>query len=126
MARRSCSQCESDESLDYLVAAGDSTNSYRPRLTLQPLSEALGLKLDLRFTHENCGALAKELRAQSHGKGILICWRHGEMPQLLRALGADPGKLLPWGGWPENEFGLVLKLRYGPDGRLISSETARM
>ena len=111
--------------LDYLVAAADSENSHRPRLTLEPLSKALRLKLDLRFTHQHCEDLAKELRAKEHGKHILICWRHGEMPQLLRALGADPARLLPDAKWPEHEFGWVVQLRYDHAGHLITDEIKR-
>jgi hypothetical protein len=112
-------------SLDYLLSAADSENSHRPRLTLEPLSKALGLKLDLRFTHQNCQDLVNALRSETHGKHILICWRHGEMPELLRAFGVNPVKLLPNGVWPENEFGWVLQLVFDHDGRVIPGKTLR-
>src|SRR5665213_3932729 len=35
--------------LDRLIAAADSMGSHRPRLTLEPLSQALGLPIDTRF-----------------------------------------------------------------------------
>jgi len=35
--------------LDYLFAGADAPNSHRPRLTIEPLSKALGLSIDTRF-----------------------------------------------------------------------------
>jgi phosphohistidine phosphatase SixA len=112
--------------LDYLVATADSASSERPRLTLEPLSKALGMKLDLRFKAKEDAKLAAELRAKPHGKNILICWHHGKIPDLAKALGADPAKLLPNGTWPDAEFGWILVLRYDGDGRLLPEQTKRI
>jgi broad specificity phosphatase PhoE len=112
--------------LDTLFAAADSNNSHRPRLTLEPLSQALGLPLDLRFKAAAPGELAAELRARSHGRQILICWHHGQIPALLQALGADPAKLLPGGKWPDDVFSWVIQLRYDQEGLLIPAETKRI
>ena len=106
-------------SLSYLVAAADSKNSQRPRLTVEPLSQALGLEPELKFTSLQSRELARELRTKPHGKCILICWRHGKIPDLLQALGVKPSKLLPHGIWPEDEYGWVLQLRYNHKGHLI-------
>jgi phosphohistidine phosphatase SixA len=111
---------------DYLVATADSASSERPRLTLEPLSKALGMKIDLRFKAKEDAQLAAELRAKPHGRNILICWHHGKIPDLARALGADPAKLLPDGRWPESEFGWILVLRYDGDGRLLPEQTRRI
>lgn len=112
--------------LDYLVAADDSEHSQRSRLTLEPLGQAIGLKPDLRFQARQPWELASELRSRSHGKTILICWHHREIPDLLRALGADPNRLLPQGEWPAQQFGWVLQLRYDHDGRLGRGSTKRI
>jgi hypothetical protein len=112
--------------LDYLVAADDSEHSQRSRLTLEPLAEAIGLKPDLRFQARQSLDLASELRSRSHGQTILICWHHREIPDLLRALGADPDRLLPHGQWPAQQFGWVLKLPYDHQGHLIGKETKRI
>src|ERR1700722_1599091 len=102
---------------DHLFAAADSKGSRRPRLTLTPLSEATGLRIDQRFTDKQFRELADDLRAKPHGRDILICWHHGEIPGLLHALGASPEELLPGGKWPDEVFGWVIQLRYGREGQ---------
>ncbi len=109
--------------LDYLVAADDSEHSQRSRLTLEPLGRAIGLKPDLRFQAKRPEELARELQSSPHGKTILVCWHHREIPDLLKALGADPARLLPDGQWPALQFGWVLELRYGHDGHLLPRKT---
>ena len=108
--------------LDYLFAAADSKASRRPRLTLEPTSKALGLAIDSRFADEQFGALADDIRTKLPGKHILLCWHHGEIPQLLQALGADPSQLLPKGKWPDDVFNWVLELRYDSNGRLADAK----
>jgi hypothetical protein len=112
--------------LDSLFASADSQNSHRPRLTLEPLSRALHLSLDTRFKDKRPELLADELKSKPHGKAILICWHHGKIPELLRALGADPGALLPGGRWPEAEFGWVIELRYDSEGKLRPEQCLRI
>jgi hypothetical protein len=112
--------------LDYLVAADDSEHSSRSRLTLEPLARSIGLKPDLRFQSKRPQDLVRELKARSHGKVILVCWHHGEIPELLRELGADPNRLLPEGEWPPEQFGWMLRLRYDDEGRLIRGQTKRI
>jgi hypothetical protein len=112
--------------LDYLFATADSKGSQRPRLTLEPLAAALGLKVDHRFKNKNFQELADEIQSKDHGKCMLICWHHGEIPELVRALGADPAKLLPDAKWPDREYGWVLQLRYDHEGRVIPGETVRV
>jgi hypothetical protein len=112
--------------LDCLIATADSNNSHRPRLTLEPLSKSLGLPLDTRYKNKESTQLAAELQARPHGRQILICWHHEQIPVLIQALGADPAKLLPGGKWPDNVFSWVIQLHYDPDGRLMPAETKRI
>jgi|SRR5437899_5740745 len=112
--------------IDSLIAAADSKQSRRPRLTLKPLSKALGLKIDTHFDDKDYFALAEDLQNKDHGKAILICWHHGPMPGLVQALGADPWTLLPGGRWPQGQFAWVLQLRFDHNGRLIPEETRRI
>jgi hypothetical protein len=112
--------------LDSLFATADSKNSRRPRLTLTPLSHALNMPLDTRFKDKDFQGLADDLQTNSHGKHILICWHHGAIPDLARALGADPGKLIPDGEWPANVFGWLIELRYDHDGKLMAGQCRRI
>jgi hypothetical protein len=109
-------------SVDCLYAGADSTNSVRPRLTLEPLSKATGLPLHLKVGTKDSEALVRELRAEAHGHHPLIAWRHGEIPALLTAFGASPEQLLPNGKWPDDVFDWVIMLNLGPDGQLSSAK----
>ena len=108
--------------LDCLIATADTRRSHRPRLTLEPLGKALGLAIDTRFTEGDAQALVDELRTRPHGHGILIAWHHGEIAALVRALGADPGQLLPGGRWPENLYDRLIQLRFDALGRLAEAK----
>jgi hypothetical protein len=108
--------------LDYLFAAADSKESHRPRLTIEPSAKALGLAIDSRFKDKHFQELADEIRSKPHGKAILITWHHGQIPSLLRALGADPNQVIPKSKWPDDVFGWLIQLRYDSDGRLIEAK----
>jgi hypothetical protein len=101
-----------------LFAGADSQKSMRPRLTLEPLSQATGLPVDTRFSTDSSEALAHALSTEHHGNHVLITWRHNEIPALLQALGADPNILLPNGVWPSNVYDWVVLLRYDLAGHL--------
>ena len=112
--------------LDHLIAAADSKNSSRSRLTLTPLSHALRRPVDLRFKTEETHTLARELRKRENGKCLLICWHHGDIPDLLEELGANSEKLLPDGEWPKDVFNWVVILRYDAQGHLIPKRSRRI
>ena len=109
-----------------IFAAKDSKKSHRPRLTVEPFAKAAKLKIDTRFGNSQSTQLAADLRANHQGKVILICWRHGDIPDLLRALGAKPESLLPRGKWPDPVYDWVILLSYDQDGRLIPASTRRI
>ena len=108
--------------LDRLFAAKDSDKSHRPRLTLEPLSQVLGVAIDSRFSDKQSFALAQEIQALPPNQHVLICWRHGEIPELLQALAAKPQELLPDGKWPDDVFDWVVELRFDDKGRLIKGK----
>jgi len=108
--------------LDDIFAAKDSRISHRPRLTIEPTAEELGLRIDDRFKNNQFMELVKEIKSKPHGANILIVWHHGNIPRLLRALGADPRTLLPNGKWPGHVFDWLIELRYEENGHLFESK----
>jgi hypothetical protein len=111
---------------EYIVAADDSEHSQRSRLTVEPLAKSLGLTPDLRFQAKRPQDLVQSIRSSPHGKVILVCWHHREIPELLQRLGADPEAVLPEGEWPAQQFGWMLRLSFDENGRLIASRTKRI
>jgi hypothetical protein len=109
-----------------VFAATDSQKSHRPRLTVEPFAKAANLKIDTRFGNNQSAELAADLRATQQGKVILICWRHGNIPDLLRALGAKPKRFLPNGKWPDSIYNWVILLTYDQEGRLITGSSTRI
>ena len=108
-----------------IFAAKDSKKSHRPRLTMDPFAKAANLKIDTRFGNDQSADLAADLRANQQGKVILICWRHGYIPALIRALGANPETFLPSGKWPGSVSNWVILLSFDQEGRLIPSSSRR-
>lgn len=104
---------------DTLIATADSRNSARERLTLTPLSQALGIPLDLTFSNKDIAGLVRALTSERHGKSILIAWHHSNLSQIIDALGGNAAALLPDEQWPDNVFNWVVVLRYDHDGKLI-------
>jgi len=110
---------------DVLVAA-DSKQSHRPRLTVEPFAKAAKLPINSSFGNKQPADLAAELRANHQGKVILVCWHHGQIPALLRALGAAPETLLPNGKWPKTVYDWVIMASFDENGRLIPESTKRI
>lgn len=122
--------------LHYLFAAADSDESHRPRLTITPLANALGLPINDTYKDNDYKNLAGEIltNPQYNNTNILICWHHGKILDLAVALGADadilppethkpkpkPSKKKPW---PEDVYGWVLQLHYGGDGTIDPQQT---
>ena len=111
--------------LDYIFAARDSKKSHRPRLTVEPLAEALKLKLDVRFTDKEPDMIAKELMSHRYGNKILLSWRHGEIGALVEKLGGTKKSLIPEGKWPDNVFDRVIELHFDAAGK-FSTESSKM
>ena len=109
-----------------VIVAADSKHSHRPRLTVQPFAKAANLPIDNRFGNNRPDDLAAELRSNQQGKVILVCWHHGQIPALLRALGADPTSLLPGGKWPRDVYDWVIMVSFDENGRLIPGSTKRI
>jgi hypothetical protein len=111
---------------DAIFAAKDSKPSQRPSLTVEPFAKAAKLPIDTGFKSNQSAELAAALRATEQAKVILICWRHGNIPDLLRALGAKPESLLPHGKWPGHVYDWVILLSYDQEGHLIPGSVKRI
>lgn len=103
--------------VDALFAGTDSDSSMRPRLTLEPISRATGLRLDTSVGTREPEKLVFLLRTQTHGTHPLIAWRHGQIPALLQAFGAS-NNLIPGNKWPDETYDWVIVLQFDAAGRL--------
>jgi len=116
----------------HLIAAADTDNSHRPRLTLGPVAARLGLDIELKHADEDYPALVTHLLSQGKydNSVVLICWHHGQIMHMAKALGAHHHSLpatARWpAGWPDDTFGWILVLRYDAEGTLVSEETVAM
>ena len=102
----------------FLIAAADSKNSLRSRLTLTPLSHALALPIDVAVADHAYPELAKRLLgdARYDHATSLVCWHHGQILALAGSLGASSAALP--GQWPDDVFGWLLRLDFDASGRL--------
>jgi hypothetical protein len=105
------------------AATADSRESVRPRLTLAPLSNAIGIQIQQPFDDDAVKDLARWLEEGKSGRTILIAWHHGKLSKLLERLGANPSDMLPEGRWPEDVYDWVVVLRYDHDGELMPASS---
>ena len=112
--------------LSAIYSTADTTESQRPRVTVQPLASSLSLRVDSEFKRNETSGLADELRAKFEGKQVLVSWHHGGIPDLLSALGAEPKEFLPDGEWPDGVFNWVIQLRFDQKGRLVPADSKRI
>lgn len=114
--------------LDYLFAAADSSESHRPRLTIQPLATAVGLDINDKHKDKDYQKVADDILQNSKydQSNILICWHHGEILDLAAALGAKDlpsASNWPTPPWPGKVYGWLLQLCYDDNGNILPSQT---
>ena len=113
--------------LNYLFAAADSSNSHRPRLTIEPLAAAIGLAINDKHADKDYQKVADDIlqNTKYDQQNILICWHHGEILDLATALGATslPSSSNWPPSWPSHVFGWVLQLCYDDNGAIIPDQT---
>lgn len=75
---------------DVVIATARSKRSNRPVETVEPLAGALHEHIEAAHKDADFAVLAHDVLAgpQYAGKVVLICWHHGKIPGLARALGA--------------------------------------
>lgn len=113
----------------YLFASKESPDSNRPVLTITPLSKTLNLPINSNYADMDFQALATELQSNAayNNKNILICWHHGEVLKLAKALGAHHAVLPKTSNWPKKwpgtVFGWCLQLVFDANGNLVPKST---
>jgi broad specificity phosphatase PhoE len=95
---------------DFVFASMVSAHSSRPVETVDVLSRAIGITVDTTYADQDYGALAHDLKTESRFVDhlILVCWHHGNIPNMMHALGA-PDQQYP-DPWPRTTFNLILQM----------------
>jgi hypothetical protein len=93
----------------FLFATQASKSSNRPVETITPLSAALSLSYDDKHGDGDYGKVASNILTNSKYDGavVLMCWHHGNIPNLATALGV---KNPP--AWPGSVFDRVWVVTY--------------
>lgn len=96
---------------NFIFATQQSKNSKRPIETVAPLAIALGLPIDDGFKDKNEDIKKMTLAILNDfsfaGKVVLICWHHGKIPDIAKALGISrPPK------WDGKVFDRVWQITY--------------
>jgi len=82
---------------------GPHSQSRRPRETLQPLSERLGLAIDASHTQDDLEGLERAIRtAPGH---VLVAWEHKRIPLIVARLVGDPS-VVP-SIWPDDRYDVI-------------------
>jgi broad specificity phosphatase PhoE len=110
----------------FLIATSVSKHSARPIETLEPLAAKTGIPIDATFADQDYGALASQLfsdpRYADAGTLIVVCWHHGNIPSIMRALRAKPGDYPD--PWDAHVFNQILDLTYaGADEPKVTTVT---
>lgn len=106
-----------------LIAAGDSPESSRSRLTLTPLAARLNLPVEQPYINGDIHKLVKLLRQGNQAKTVLIAWHHGKINKLIAAFGGNSTALIGREKWPDEVYDWVIVLRFDEKGRLIPSQS---
>jgi len=104
---------------DYLFASKISKHSNRCVETLTPLASALHMRLNSNIPDEGYAYLARDIltNRQYAGKMLIVCWHHGKIPALAKALGvSNPPK-----PWPETVFDRVWRIRFSQSGATLDN-----
>lgn len=76
-----------DERLALLTSVQDGGRD-RPYETIRPLAQELSLKPDTSIGRDDVKDAAKAAKSYSGPGNVLICWEHGELVKIAKALGA--------------------------------------
>jgi phosphohistidine phosphatase SixA len=106
-----------------IYATASTKESARPIQTVQPLADALKLRVNVKYSEAKYKSLAEAV-LQDHsstGAHVLICWHHGTLPELAGALGvANPPK------WPESRYDGLWVIRYATGKAALTEESENL
>jgi len=107
---------------DFLFATQASKSSDRPVETITPLSAALNLTYDDKHADGDYAKVANDILTNSKyaGKLVLVCWHHGNIPNLATALGVTNPP-----AWPGTVFDRVWVISYS-EGKASLANDAQM
>ena len=106
----------------YIFATQASKNSKRPIETVTPLVTALNVPLNDGFADKETSIqkMTNAILNDFPGEIILVCWHHGEIPDIAKALGiAKPPK------WDGKVFDRVWQITF-PKGKATLTNSAQM
>jgi broad specificity phosphatase PhoE len=93
---------------------GDRSTSQRPRETLLPLAERLGLSVDSQFRKEEIDQLVQAVRVINGN--VLIAWEHHLLPSIANMLLGDKSRAPQI--WPDDRYDVVWVVEFaGPSSR---------
>lgn len=107
---------------DYIYAAGGTLKSMRPFLTIMPLwNRFKDVILDTTFEDRHVDNVATQISkiTVNHHKNIVICWHHGQIPELLNWF-CHFGKIDhdyndPW---PEEDYSSIYQILIDKHGKI--------
>jgi broad specificity phosphatase PhoE len=75
----------------YAQSQKHTTSSLRPIQTVQPLADALHLKIKDAFDRDDYKKMVAEIKHESKydGHTVLICWEHKVIPEIAKEFEAD-------------------------------------
>jgi hypothetical protein len=81
---------------DFLFASAPSRSSNRPVETLTPLAGITKLPLNQSIADQDYPVLAADLlnKPKYDGKLVIVCWHHGNIPDLALALGLPQAEIV--------------------------------
>jgi len=102
----------------YAASATSGGTGQRTRETVSSLSNRLNVPVNTAYGKGQESSLVRQAMAQAAHGPVLICWQHGEIPTIARALKVVGPR--PPSYWPGNRFDMVWKFTETPQGWTFS------
>ncbi|WP_158788135.1 histidine phosphatase family protein [Granulicella sp. L46] len=91
----------------FVFASTSTRHSARPYQTIRPTADKLGIDVRTDYADRDIKKMVKDLnKKEFDGKIVLMCWHHGMIPKLIRALGHES----PYEPWPEELYDRIISI----------------